>query len=430
MVNNITELGKEASQLEYLISALHFANESLPENILNQGKDLNTEYKIRDLVEDEAMVNKIEVDMQQAVCVIFSALKDCQYPSGVAGSLSHILNVKETNKKPADIDAYAAIQDFPQVYESLKNKAENGEIEDLKIIPIKNIQGVLNNCFEVHGWVKIGDIRKEFSVFFQNIDPNKDPNGRVINIGYETTKINVFNMKDKDGNTVEVRSVDNDANELVYVRSLLVELKLLNLEFYTESNDKKLGISAKFLQRLSNLYLSLRIEKSEDFDNVINIIDRAISLDNNQDLIDAKEMLLNLKNNFDNKKTSDGGLAKSVCEANNLPYNIETAVDLVTLEIKSEMEDFMKFSQEIKLIMENGESPEVKRKKLNVVWQGITKVYDKYEALMKKIDKNNIHDFILYIGAIALRDNFAWKVAGELLEADGQLAVLINNNNN
>jgi hypothetical protein len=434
LLNLAGEAEMEYQQLENLRDALTVADQELPLDVVAQGRDLHTTYETKNTQEDKALIEKkIDPYMQEAIYLVFSALKDRKHPAGIQGSLAFVLDVGDrTAKIPGDIDMYAAVQDFPSAYEFLKARSDSGEIVDLKVTVTKNLEGQVNHGFEVSGNVRTGAngaVLKQFSIFFQNIDPARNPNGRVVNLGIEDRHFLNYEVKGKNGEVMEVPFGDTEGSVAVNLRSILWELRLVQFENYKESKRHALGVSAKFLQRFSNLMVLLEIPESNSFNVIIDLLDKEVQNSNNPEFRDAVEMLITLKNDFDQLNHKGKGLTESICSKYEIDQHCnEKSLDLMTQKINERMKDVLELSLKAeKIFLDDSVPPQKRLDDIHAVLGDVEKVYDKYRVDLGEVNNANSRDFGAYMALKALKDQFIWKAAEQLLGYDTILKQQINN---
>lgn len=97
----------------------------------------------------------------------------------------------------------------------------------------------------------------------------------------------------------------------------------------------------------------------------------------------------------------------------------EKAFDLITYDIKNRMQHILDISTDAELAFNNQEL-EIEEKLTNIsnLLFELDVIYHQYDTDIEKIDRKNIIDFGPYLALKALRDQFIWKVAEQLMHYD------------
>ncbi|MFM7089060.1 MAG: hypothetical protein ACKOW9_06065 [Candidatus Paceibacterota bacterium] len=399
---------KSIEEWQTISNALAVSNEKLPDGIdtlsLEDKHILNTTYDNRSKTQQQENIQLMEPAMRQAIAVVNSGMRGAEYPYWAFGSTAFVAEVgSKTGKMPVDVDFAAAIQDFPVVYQNFKELQEKGKVEDLKVVEMSNMQGKKNDCFEIKGHVKITENdSREFSVFFQNINPDGKKNGRV-NIGIEQTSANIYDIERE-----EVPLASCETNTLMYARSLLYEVGLFNYRTYADSKSRFPELSAKMLQRWSNLMVM------NDYDNakVMTDLKKAITKENSKDLLPTLEMVQKINKEFVDKNLNGAGLTQAVCSESNIQERCEErSVDIITMEIKVQMELASNIAGEIELIVADPDrKPEEKLRLIEQADSKITEMYCAYSSRLQSINKNTPNDRIMYAAMRSMENNFLFEI--------------------
>lgn len=392
-------------EIEILFEKIN--TEKLPTEIESLSKekkrDLNTEIKEKKMPEDKDFFKKrFSSEMKNSLYLVQSALKDADYPAGIIGSNAFIFSQREkTAKIPDDIDMVAAIQDLPSTYSNLKKLEEEGKIINLEIVAITDNKGNQNECYEIKGKTKEGE-GVEFSIFFQNINPEKNANG-FVNIILEKETFYEYEIEIESGNKLPILVAGEETNQKLYRKNTLSEIALFKFHIYERSKKNFPFVSPKGLQRISNL----SIYENNDFDSVLEKIEKEAGDDIEQK--ESYEFLKNLKEEYDNHEGLHGkGLTEYICSKKTIENNCkEKSVDVITYEIKKAMHRVYELVKKSEQIIKNEHfDKKEKINEINEIWIQMSKLYNIQSNLKIMINNKNDTDFIPFVSIKALGDDF------------------------
>lgn len=434
ILNQVKELELELVQLENLVRALVLASEDLPPEIETQGKNLKTKYELKNSDEDkQRFESAIKPEMKKTLEVTLMGMKDRKFPLIFMGSGPLVVLLGDKSRKlPKDADAAAGIPDLPQAYANFKKLEANGSIKNLEIIAITDIDGEVNDCFEIRYEVKIDEGRyKEASVFFANILPDKIDNG-LISAGYKENTVHVYKMETQDG-SIEVPMANQETEEILYAQNTLLEISTLIFEEYKTGQEKYAWVTPKALQRLNNLMLM----NNGDLDKVLSILEKVKSAEYNQKYVEiftkSFDFLKDLLKSFNGTrytKDINPGLAEHICAENNYleQHCMERATDHVTENIKVQMKETYKLvTNSEKVFRDETIAPLQKKEIISQNYKKVENLYNEYSENLQLLNNQDEKDTVIGIGLIALEHEFLYPAAIELL---GMLETLEKETNN
>lgn len=404
----------EKGKYEDLVEAFILASEDLPTGI----EDLiSSKTEVIDRVSDsKEMIEQTNIDenMQAGIAIVFSALKNNKFPVGLIGSNAFVLEAgRKTSKIPDDIDAVAIIQDFPESYQQFKLLEKEGKIKDLKIIPMTNLGSEKNECYEVKGKVVYKGKLISFSVFFQNADVAKEDNG-YVNIGKDETSFYLYEFEGPDGQKIQVPVANKETSELLYLKNTLNEIRLFMFEVFKISKKDFPYISPKSLNRLSNL----GVLNDYDFDKIIALLEKGVNKKNKEQFEGAIALIVKLRKEFvENEHKAGEGLAKTLCGVESIEEKncAENAVDIISKEVKQEMENIDKIYEKVEITMTGELSQKDKLKSIEESLIRMNELYKIYLTNIKKVNNHDNREFVLFIAMKALKNDFLKPVIDKLL---------------
>lgn len=440
--NLLKDIEFHLEQYENLVEAIILSNRELPNDIISlsteQKKQLHTTYENKG-EEDNTAIDNLEKNSQIVLAEIEEMLKDNEFPHFAMGSSASTLYMS-FDKKPKDLDRSLGLPDFSKNYATLKQKEEAGEIKNLQVLAISDIEsGAKNGCFELRfDWILDDKTSKECSFFYNNVKNQEGDikdNG-ILSAGYKNLSVDIYYVINKNGEKVPVNFASKESTEYLYLYNFLTELSMFKLKDFIERGEKYPWVTPKALFRLNNL-----INLSDgDFGKITNILKKVIDEEKNYAIKNKFKKALVILNRIkkDYKKenkiaeSSESGLKEELfkefkVESGNTDALIESFNKQMIKEMNETHNIMNNVTSEYNEFVESVDFNDSKinnlLSKLERCFGQVSSLQKKYKDYLDKVNYSKMDDFTFFAGIKILEEDFFTKAGLNILAYEYKLKI-------